>query len=419
MNMQLTNVGINALLRALSGANIVFTNIKIGNGAAQSAATATDLSNPLKTLAITAVAVANQKASLSVTLSNAGVEEGFRLTEIGIFVQDQDDGDEEILYAYGTEPEATADYVAATGDSVLEEQITIDAFVSNAENVSALINESTVYATKANFDAHVADMSNPHRVTKAQVGLGDVPNVATNDQTPSWTAPTSNAELISGERLTITLGKVARAVASLISHLANRNNPHKVTATQVNAAAKSHTHSAADVTTGTLGVSRGGTGKGSWSAKRLLYASNSGTLEQIEAPTNDGCVLWGNVDQVPVWAHPFCTDYGSYSGTGKTGASNKNSLQFNEVPGMIFIRSTSSATGGFSWAVLFVNGGSSSGFCICDASSGSAGVYRELHVSAAMTASGGAVISWYSDSTTPAHQMNHSGSSNYMYTAIY
>ena len=63
MNMQLTNAGINALLRALSGANIVFTNLKIGNGAAQSAATATDLSNPLKTLAITAVAVANQKAS--------------------------------------------------------------------------------------------------------------------------------------------------------------------------------------------------------------------------------------------------------------------------------------------------------------------------------------------------------------------
>ena len=419
MTLQLTNAGINALLRAMTGDELTLSCVKIGNGAAQAAGAATDLSNPLVTLSISECTVANQKATISVTLNNSTIDAGFRMTEIGVFALNQDDSTEQVLYAYGTEPEATADYIAASGDNILEEDITIDVFVGNAENVSAIINESLVYATKAAFDAHVEDKSNPHEVTKTQVGLGNVPNVATNDQTPSWTPPASNAELISGERLTITLGKVARAVASLISHLANRNNPHQVTATQVNAAAKSHTHSAADVTTGTLGVSRGGTGKGSWSAKRLLYASNSGTLEQIEAPTKNDCVLWGHVDQVPRWAHPFCTDYGSYSGTGKTGASNKNSLQFAEVPGMIFIRSTSPATGGFSWAVLFVNGGSGSGFCVCDASSGSAGGYRELHVSAARTASGGAVISWYSDSTTPAHQMNHSGSSNYMYTAIY
>lgn len=391
MNMQLTNVGINALLRALSGANIVFTNLKIGNGAAQSAATATDLSNPLKTLAITAVAVANQKASLSVTLSNAGVEEGFRLTEIGIFVQDQDDEDEEILYAYGTEPEATADYVAATGDSVLEEQITIDAFVSNAENVSALINESTVYATKANFDAHVADRSNPHRVTKAQVDLGNVPNVATNDQTPTFSVPASNAQLISGERFSILLGKIARAVASLISHLANKNNPHDVTAAQVGAATNGHKHSAADVTSGTLGVARGGTGKGTWETNRMIYPSAAGQLSQMEFPTEAGMVLQQGTYGPPFWGYPVATEAGSYTGTNQKGSSYANSITFKKLPNIVFIMQSGQYR---RWGVLFPAAGR--GFSEYD------GVRSDLVVSTSSN-----TVLWYLNSEGgAANQLN-------------
>ncbi len=391
MNMQLTNAGINALLRALSGANIVFTNLKIGNGAAQSAATATDLSNPLKTLAITAVAVANQKASLSVTLSNAGVEEGFRLTEIGIFVQDQDDEDEEILYAYGTEPEATADYVAATGDSVLEEQITIDAFVSNAENVSALINESTVYATKANFDAHVADRSNPHRVTKTQVDLGNVPNVATNDQTPTFSVPASNAQLISGERFSILLGKIARAVASLISHLANKNNPHDVTAAQVGAAKSGHKHSAADVTSGTLGVARGGTGKGTWETNRMIYPSAAGQLSQMEFPTEAGMVLQQGTYGPPFWGYPVATEAGSYTGTNQKGSSYANSITFKKLPNIVFIMQSGQYR---RWGVLFPAAGR--GFSEYD------GVRSDLVVSTSSN-----TVLWYLNSEGgAANQLN-------------
>lgn len=391
MKMQLTNAGINALLRALSGANIVFTNLKIGNGAAQSAATATDLSNPLKTLAITAVAVANQKASLSVTLSNAGVEEGFRLTEIGIFVQDQDDEDEEILYAYGTEPEATADYVAATGDSVLEEQITIDAFVSNAENVSALINESTVYATKANFDAHVADRSNPHRVTKAQVDLGNVPNVATNDQTPTFSVPASNAQLISGERFSILLGKIARAVASLISHLANKNNPHDVTAAQVGAATSGHKHSAADVNSGTLGVARGGTGKGTWETNRMIYPSAAGQLSQMEFPTEAGMVLQQGTYGPPFWGYPVATEAGSYTGTNQKGSSYANSITFKKLPNIVFIMQSGQYR---RWGVLFPAAGR--GFSEYD------GVRSDLVVSTSSN-----TVLWYLNSEGgAANQLN-------------
>lgn len=74
---------------------------------------------------------------------------------------------------------------------------------------------------------------NPHKVTKSDVGLGSVPNVATNDQTPTYTAATAPAALTSGEKLSVAFGKLAAAVSALISHLANKSNPHGVTKSQV------------------------------------------------------------------------------------------------------------------------------------------------------------------------------------------
>lgn len=85
------------------------------------------------------------------------------------------------------------------------------------------------------FDAHGADRENPHVVTKAQVGLGNVPNVATNDQTPTYSEPADLALLASGEKLGAAFGKLAKAVRSLTEHLANGENPHWVTAHQAGA----------------------------------------------------------------------------------------------------------------------------------------------------------------------------------------
>lgn len=91
-------------------------------------------------------------------------------------------------------------------------------------------------AEKANADslaAHSSNHSNPHAVTKEQVGLGNVPNVTTNDQTPSYTEASTLSALTNGEKLSIAFGKIAKAISSLISHLANTSNPHKVTKSQV------------------------------------------------------------------------------------------------------------------------------------------------------------------------------------------
>lgn len=85
------------------------------------------------------------------------------------------------------------------------------------------------------LDEHKHDKENPHGVTKEQVGLGNVPNVVTNDQTPTYEEAEALVELTSGEKLSAAFGKLKKAVISLISHLGNKDNPHAVTAAQAGA----------------------------------------------------------------------------------------------------------------------------------------------------------------------------------------
>lgn len=74
---------------------------------------------------------------------------------------------------------------------------------------------------------------NPHGLSKADIGLGNVPDVTTNNQTPTYEVAAENIELSSGETLSTAFGKIAKIVRSFISHIANTSNPHSVTKTQV------------------------------------------------------------------------------------------------------------------------------------------------------------------------------------------
>ena len=94
-----------------------------------------------------------------------------------------------------------------------------DAMKSNQTVVEAL---NTAIGTKANtsdLTAHTGNTSSPHSVTKTQVGLGNVPNVTTNDQTPSYTVSSSLTKLTSGEKLSVAFGKISKAITDLISHI--------------------------------------------------------------------------------------------------------------------------------------------------------------------------------------------------------
>lgn len=73
------------------------------------------------------------------------------------------------------------------------------------------------------------------QLEKGDVGLGNVPNVSTNDQAPTYTEATTLAKLTSGEKFSAAMGKIAKAITGLIGHIGNRSNPHGVTAAQAGA----------------------------------------------------------------------------------------------------------------------------------------------------------------------------------------
>lgn len=97
----------------------------------------------------------------------------------------------------------------------------VDVVNYNTDVIDTKLKEISDAANPETLKTHTENKENPHGVTKAQIGLGNVPNVATNDQTPTYTVPSEVAELSSGEKLSVAFGKIAKAVSSLISHLAD------------------------------------------------------------------------------------------------------------------------------------------------------------------------------------------------------
>ena len=105
--------------------------------------------------------------------------------------------------------------------------------VSTAQATAIADAKSAGTVAQTNLNTHTANKSNPHAVTKEQVGLGNVANVSVNDQTPTYTQASTLTNIVSGEKLSVSLGKIMRAITNLTSHLSNKDNPHAITKTQV------------------------------------------------------------------------------------------------------------------------------------------------------------------------------------------
>ena len=75
--------------------------------------------------------------------------------------------------------------------------------------------------------------------------LNNVPNVGTNDQTPTYSTAAALAKMVTGEKLGVAFGKIAKAVDELITHLSD--GVKHITAEERTAwngkAAGNHTHS--------------------------------------------------------------------------------------------------------------------------------------------------------------------------------
>lgn len=80
----------------------------------------------------------------------------------------------------------------------------------------------------ASINAFISRRDNPTEVTKAQVGLGNVPNVTTNNQTPtiSNVSTWNDIPLGTGTNLATILSKARAGLAALDTHVNDEDNPH-------------------------------------------------------------------------------------------------------------------------------------------------------------------------------------------------
>ncbi|MFD0710647.1 phage tail protein [Paenibacillus sp. GCM10027626] len=211
----ITNKGRALQAKAQIGTPLQYTRVAVGDGnlGSQSIADLTGLISPKKTLEITDLKTRpGGRAVVSTKLTNQGISTGFYLREMGLFAKDPDEG--EILYCYANAG-AGAEYIPPTGGPDVVEQIyNINTIVGNATNVSAIIDESLVFATKEDL--------NEHR-TKAVLDHpdGSVIDSKIGDRTISDTAaPTSDKG-----KLSTLLGWLANMIKSITGESSWRTLP--------------------------------------------------------------------------------------------------------------------------------------------------------------------------------------------------
>lgn len=136
--------------------------------------------------------------------------------------------------------------------------------------------------------AHLVNQSNPHNVTATQVGAVPV------TRTVNGKALSSDITLSAAEVGADAAGSAAAVQTNLDAHTGNTANPHNVTAAQVGAAASVHYHAASDITSGTLSITRGGTGVTSVGGTDYTTTRFRGSqLRSADTtPTTNGTINW-------------------------------------------------------------------------------------------------------------------------------
>lgn len=216
--LKLTDKGIQLLVNLLNGHKVQFTHIKIGDGNKPTAITSlTDLVSVKQTLPIARNSIIDTRTLLiGSNLYGVDVKEAFHWKEVGVFAKDLDGDNIEYLFSYDNCGDK-ASYIPA-GGAVSEQLIDLNVVVGNVENVKVVIDTSLVFATVDNMNnvinkldnalrqkidtdiasvnealiEHIQNRSNPHSVTKTQVGLGNVENYGIASVNEAKTANVNN-----------------------------------------------------------------------------------------------------------------------------------------------------------------------------------------------------------------------------------
>lgn len=150
---KITMTDVGATLQAKINAGLTtlkFTRVAIGSGTRTGSLNrATALINEQMTLGINKITQNGNTVTLELTISNSGVKTGFKISELGLFATDPDDG--EIMYVAMMDD--NPDYMPAEGGStVVQQEFQLQFTMSNTGNVSATINPNGFLTVAHNTD---------------------------------------------------------------------------------------------------------------------------------------------------------------------------------------------------------------------------------------------------------------------------
>lgn len=133
---------------------------------------------------------------------------------------------------------------------VASQQQALDAVANNVYMTPLRTSQYVASAIDNAIDSHANDTNNPHLVTKDQVGLSNLENYPVAQQSQAE-AGTSNTEYMTPLRTAQAIdARMSAGSGDLTNHIANTNNPHEVTAAQVGAYSTSQVDSALNLKLG-------------------------------------------------------------------------------------------------------------------------------------------------------------------------
>ncbi len=227
--LKFTNAGKELQLKAVAGEPLIFTSVRLGDGNMTGTISGkTELVNERVSVPVNSVSANADYATIDAIFKNNDLSEGFYWRELGVYAADPDDSENrksDILYCYQNVGDL-AEYIPAPASSLIEKIIHIPIFVGEADNISVSVNgivqqEATVTQT-------------------------DAETIDENDYFSFYdTSETKNKKILFSKLKDLVVSSLKNL---LNNHTSNKNNPHNVTAGQIDAANKTHTHTKDDIT---------------------------------------------------------------------------------------------------------------------------------------------------------------------------
>lgn len=333
----ITQSGLALQAKLQAGCTLAITRAVTGGSAvaADTLPGLTAIPDIRQNLALGAVTVAGCKASIPVSLINRGLSESYPLHLIGVYADDPDVG--EILYfvARANSPDTIPDEFSLPdfyADFVFDLLFSDTADITVNVDSLALATKSDIEQLRAESTSALAEKADliDGKIDPAQMPASSAPIVVTGGTGLAYTATISGVDITVGSMLvivphvdstsrtpTLAVNGSAPAVIARRTSSTTKAGQSGYTANWIAADVPLLVEwdgtywvtigldkpNAADLS-GTVPVSRGGTGQTSWIPGQLLAGDADGGLTQLDMPLINGAILRQDALGTPYWSSP-------------------------------------------------------------------------------------------------------------------